>query len=300
MSIKVTCTCGKVLVVPDEAAGKQGKCPACGAIVDVPIFGDDRDEKPFDPGRPVGHETRGTVPATKPFLEQVALAFRYPITTKGVLVLIFGALVYEFLFILGLGLFAIVFSLVGWGYLSAFFLSIVQSSAGGEKEMPGLPDINEFMDEVVKPFFWMVGAVAFSALPQMIYAFYCALTEVAFSDRVLTYLGIWTAVYFPMAAMSVAIWRSVGAVSPHIVIPTILKIPAQHLLMSALVLVIWHGAIYALAHVSVWAAEHRLGVFLSLYLIFFVLLYFICVIGRVIGMTHWIYHNRIGWFPDRD
>ncbi len=36
MSIEVTCKCGKVIYAPDEAAGKKGRCKACGAIMDVP------------------------------------------------------------------------------------------------------------------------------------------------------------------------------------------------------------------------------------------------------------------------
>jgi phage FluMu protein Com len=38
MSIEITCTgCGKVLLVPDAAAGKKGKCPHCGTILQVPV-----------------------------------------------------------------------------------------------------------------------------------------------------------------------------------------------------------------------------------------------------------------------
>ena len=28
--------CGKRLVIPDESAGKKGKCPQCGTLVQVP------------------------------------------------------------------------------------------------------------------------------------------------------------------------------------------------------------------------------------------------------------------------
>lgn len=38
MAIEITCLgCGKVLHVPDSAAGKKGKCPQCGAILQVPV-----------------------------------------------------------------------------------------------------------------------------------------------------------------------------------------------------------------------------------------------------------------------
>lgn len=36
MPIKVTCDCGKSLNVPDKLAGKKGKCPTCGAVLNIP------------------------------------------------------------------------------------------------------------------------------------------------------------------------------------------------------------------------------------------------------------------------
>lgn len=37
MPIKVSCQCGKRLVVKDEMAGKKGKCPACGQLLEIPV-----------------------------------------------------------------------------------------------------------------------------------------------------------------------------------------------------------------------------------------------------------------------
>jgi hypothetical protein len=36
MTIMLACSCGRKLVVGDEHAGRQGRCPACGRIVDIP------------------------------------------------------------------------------------------------------------------------------------------------------------------------------------------------------------------------------------------------------------------------
>lgn len=36
MPIPVQCDCGKSLNVPDKLAGKKGKCPACGAVLNIP------------------------------------------------------------------------------------------------------------------------------------------------------------------------------------------------------------------------------------------------------------------------
>jgi len=36
MTIEFRCACGKMLSVPDDAAGRKAKCPNCGALRDVP------------------------------------------------------------------------------------------------------------------------------------------------------------------------------------------------------------------------------------------------------------------------
>lgn len=37
MTIRVKCTCGKVLAIADEHAGKKGKCPTCGNTFPIPL-----------------------------------------------------------------------------------------------------------------------------------------------------------------------------------------------------------------------------------------------------------------------
>ena len=37
MPIELQCPCGKRLRMNEEAAGQQGKCPVCGAILDIPL-----------------------------------------------------------------------------------------------------------------------------------------------------------------------------------------------------------------------------------------------------------------------
>ncbi|NOZ20904.1 MAG: tetratricopeptide repeat protein [Planctomycetes bacterium] len=40
MPIRIECSCGKVLNVPDTMAGQKGKCPGCGAMLTVPKPGE--------------------------------------------------------------------------------------------------------------------------------------------------------------------------------------------------------------------------------------------------------------------
>ena len=41
MAIKFNCSCGREMNVKDSLAGKKGKCPACGKIVEVPALGEE-------------------------------------------------------------------------------------------------------------------------------------------------------------------------------------------------------------------------------------------------------------------
>ena len=36
MAITLACECGKALQVPDDAAGKKGRCPSCGQVFQIP------------------------------------------------------------------------------------------------------------------------------------------------------------------------------------------------------------------------------------------------------------------------
>jgi len=61
MAIKFNCDCGRELNVKDELAGKKGKCPTCGRIVEVPT-----------PGKAYTIEAKAediVVPAAKPEVE---------------------------------------------------------------------------------------------------------------------------------------------------------------------------------------------------------------------------------------
>ena len=59
MAIKFSCACGCEITVKDEHAGKKGKCPACGQVVQVP-----RPDEPQEASAP--GPVAGTAPASEP------------------------------------------------------------------------------------------------------------------------------------------------------------------------------------------------------------------------------------------
>lgn len=295
MPIKMTCRCGKTLVLPDEAAGQKGKCPACGEVMVVPAARAAAEEVTIS-AEPV---PTPEPPPTRPFIEEAMLAFRYPVSVGGAVSLVIAA---GALTLLGYVPFVIL-AWAAWffalGYIAAYFLSVVQSSAGGDPKMPESPDFGDYVEEVLKPIGWMISVIFISMLPQGIYGIYAWQADVPLNSTVLSVMSVYSVLYFPMAVMSVAIWRSVAAVSPHIVIPTILKIPGQHLMMSASVWLIWQAYKHTHAQALSWVLGPKPGMgsaLLAMFVTQFVLLYFMCVIGRVIGITHWIYRKKIGWF----
>ena len=48
MSVTVKCKCGQVLVVPESAAGKKGKCPKCGRVLSLELDTAGGEEAPPD------------------------------------------------------------------------------------------------------------------------------------------------------------------------------------------------------------------------------------------------------------
>jgi hypothetical protein len=49
MPIEVSCECGRTLRAKDEAAGRKVRCPACGAIIEVPAELEEVGDDTYDP-----------------------------------------------------------------------------------------------------------------------------------------------------------------------------------------------------------------------------------------------------------
>ena len=66
MAIEVSCPgCGKILHLADHVAGKKGKCPACGVVMDIPSAGETpAPEGIFPPPPPTGYRPNDGAPGT--------------------------------------------------------------------------------------------------------------------------------------------------------------------------------------------------------------------------------------------
>jgi hypothetical protein len=236
------------------------------------------------------------------FFSQACGAFAYPLKGDGVILLICGGFLFllidgaaflaRFAFIYGL--IALIFLTVfGVGYLTRFLQNIVVTSARGENEIPDWPDLTDYSSEVTTPFFQMLGIVVFCFAPAIgltIYAIFSG--GGAWLGWATTASIFFGAIYFPMAFTAVAMFDSLGAVNPLLIIPSILKIPKEYALAIALFVVIL---------ILRWLGEKVLPELLGIPYILpsiianFFGLYLLAVEMRILGLLCRTKKDELGW-----
>ena len=162
--------------------------------------------------------------AEKGFFASLPGAIIYPFRGTGILVLIFGTLVFVGLGIISAGIFGILMKIAAIGYLFSYMQNIIHATAAEEKEMPELPG----MDDLFGGFCRLAGTVliSFSLAIGLLVARYFDV-DVPMSAIIIT--GLLGALYFPMAFLAVAMKDNVMAANPLVVVPSILRVPLQYL-----------------------------------------------------------------------
>ncbi len=237
------------------------------------------------------------------FVAKARDAFLYPLKGDGVILLVTGTIflllidaarfVVRFAFIYGLIAF-IFLTIFGTGYLTAYLRRILTGTAMGEKAMPDWPDLTDFGSDVASPFFQLLGTVLFSFGPAIALTVYAA-----FASEGAPWLGwattaaiVFGCAYFPMAFMGVAMFDSIGAVNPLLIVPTILKIPLEYLftvgLFAVILLVRWLGKTFLPDILPVPLLPSILSSLLGLYLL--------VVEMRILGLLYWTKKDDLGWF----
>ena len=229
-------------------------------------------------------------------------AFRYPLKGDGIILLVCGGSLFlmidgatflaRFAFIYGL--MALIFLTVfGTGYLTRYLQYVVTNSARGDDEMPDWPDLSDFSGEVTSPFFQFLGLVAFSFAPAILLTIFATATEggawLGWATTASIFIG---AVYFPMAFAAVAMYDSLGALNPLLIVPSILKIPKEY----ALTIVLF-AVVLTLRWLAVRILPDVLGVSYILPAIIsnFFGLYLLVVLTRILGLLCRLKKDELGW-----
>jgi hypothetical protein len=243
--------------------------------------------------------------AEAPFLRQILGAFKYPLKGDGMVLIAIGTVFFlvvdgakalaKFAPLYGLCAF-VMLTVFGTGYLFAYLRRILNATALGDEELPEWPE----MEGIVATFFEFVGTVLFCFAPAIgltIYASYAALSGTGDGDT--SWLGWVTTAsicigcaYFPMAFMAVAMFDSIGAINPLLVIPSILKVLKTYLLTVAMLAVIL---------VLRWLLNNHLASLLPVPLLPTLLtsllgLYLLVVEMRILGLLYRHKKAELGWF----
>ncbi len=171
--------------------------------------------------------------AAPSFAKFLADAFVYPFRGDGPIILLTGTLAFAALeWIPKFGLFGLVISVAGWGYLLLMFQAVIQGTAQGEDTLPRWPSLASRSELFEKWFQWLA-TVAFCFGPAYAVFAVARLQNPENPAPNLLWagaLGLAGAVYFPMAALSVAMFDSLSALNPLHVFRSILAVPGHYLL----------------------------------------------------------------------
>lgn len=230
--------------------------------------------------------------ASKTFGKEMVAALKYPFRGEGAVILIAGtvfltlvsfALRYTFL-LAGMIFVGIV------GYLMAYSQKVIQSSAQGEDESPGWPDLSDYIQDLVVPFFQAAALFAVYLIPYFVSIFYFGVqgaTNTVVTEGLLTLATF----MMPMAWLAISMHESVVGLSPHFVVPSIVRI-FKHYVVLFLLLQVVVRASFVVEDVLEDARIPILGALL----ISFVDLYFLTVISRMLGISYFINRNKLKWF----
>jgi len=147
-------------------------------------------------------------------------SFSYAFRRSGKYMLITGAVLSVILSIVSVApLFGFLSYIFLSGYFCAIYFSIIESTAVGDSEAPSFPDVSNILEDLAWPIIkvFLIGCLSFA--PFILYILFVEHGQNFISDILL----IFGMIYFPMAILAVVVLGYLGAFSPHIVIPSIIR-----------------------------------------------------------------------------
>lgn len=250
---------------------------------------------------PLTPEARAVERLELSFLRQVMEAFKYPLSSDGMILIVTGTMFFllldgaralsKFAFIYG-WLAMILLTVFGTGYLTAYLRLNLNATALGEDKMPDWPE----MSDVVSPFWQLLATVLVCFAPAIGLTIYAAVSagdgDTAWLGWATTALILLGCVYLPMAFTAVAMFDSVVALNPLLIIPSIAKVLREYVLTVVVLAVIL---------VVRWLMKNYLGTILPVPLLPTIIsslvgLYLLIVEMRILGLLYRHKKYELGWF----
>ena len=103
--------------------------------------------------------------------------------------------------------------------------------------------------------------------------------------------AVWALFYFPMGLLALALFDSVAALNPVVIVKAIVRIPFRYLLACLLFFLVY----YVNASFGGYLAEIT---FVGMVIQTFFSLYTMMVAMRILGLIYYANAKKIGWFED--
>jgi len=190
------------------------------------------------------------------------------------------------------------------GYLFTYMQNIIHSTAIDDKELPSLPDITNFWEDILLPCLQLIGVTLICFAPAIGVECWVIATGQEGMGPLLTSALVLGCLYFPMAFLALAMLDSVAAANPLQVIPSILRVPREYLV--AVVVLAGVFGIRALGDYMLvkffpkGLGTHSLAKLLAMFVAqaFWGLasLYLLTVGMRILGLLYVTRKDKLGWY----
>ena len=215
-------------------------------------------------------------------------ALTYPPRKEGWFILLPGALLGIALAIGSLfGMHFAIFPLIfGTAYFAAYYLSVIESTISGRDQPPDWPAISSLSDDLMRPLLVFMVAAFVSFAPSL--AYHLAVHQEDRSHLVVQLLNWLGKIYFPMALLSHVMQSTFTSLLPHQVLPAMARSWFGYLIVTGLLVAMGLLSDAALELTSSLSWTGPLFGFL-------ILLWFLLVHGRLMGLFYLKYQQKLGW-----
>ncbi len=234
------------------------------------------------------------------FFNRSCSAFTYPLKGDGLYLLVGGG---AFFLVLALaeklvgflgpygGVLALILAVFGAGYAFCYAKSIITSTANGEDMPPDWPEVNEWQEDIVEPFGQMVGLLAFTFGPAAILRWWRPGSE-TFAHDIILVVTILGALLAPMGMLALAMFDSIAALNPLLLVKSILRIPLLYLATAG---------VFEILTLTCLQAGSTVGLFIPIPILPGLIsvlfnLYLTLAGMRLLGLLYRSNADKLGWF----
>jgi len=153
--------------------------------------------------------------------------FKFPFCKSGWITILVGAVFFTFAGYIPFG------GLFVSGYLIAFYIDIIATSATGKDDCPDWPSFSSFADDIIRPFLQGLGASIISLLPSVALGIAGLMYQ---SNALLILAGlflVWSIFYYPVAMIGVVVFGNINGALPQQVLPAFLRTFPASLILGA-------------------------------------------------------------------